>query len=102
MDQQKISSFKYTELSSLRKIEAEFWIVLLEILEQNARVEDVYLKPLVKMQKSHNNKLMKMIDKITQDCTLLSAAAHVAKTQPLESVDEVDGFVNVVHDNDQQ
>ena len=106
MDPQKMS-LKYTELSSLRKIEAEFWIALEESLRQDARVEDAFLKPLVKMQKSQNNKLMKMINRISQECTVSAdnalVSAQEAKTQPLmmDSVDEVEGFENVVQQQEQ-
>lgn len=53
--------YKYSELLSLRKIEAEFWSSLEKNLNQSKSLDKVNLRPLIKLQKSLNNVLMKMI-----------------------------------------
>jgi hypothetical protein len=53
--------FNYSELVSLRKIEAEFWTSLEKNLQQSKCFEKVNLRPLIKVQKSLNNAMMKMI-----------------------------------------
>lgn len=92
MDQDKSAIYKFTELVSLRKIEAEFWNILERNLKEDNHYAKVNLKPLIKLQKSLNNTMMKLISKTTDDL-------DVAKAPPapvvLDSVDEVEGFVNV-------
>lgn len=82
MEQNKSALYKYTELVSLRKIDAELWNSLDKNLQNKNCYENVNLKPLIKVQKSLNNLVMKMI----------SQTANVSM-KPVESVDEVEGYV---------
>jgi hypothetical protein len=66
--------YKYSELVSLRKIEAEFWSTLEKSLKQSKSLDNVNFKPLIKLQKSLNNVLLKMNAQI--------AAAAAAATPP--------------------
>lgn len=81
MDQEKSSLFTYTELSSLRRIDAEFWKSLDKNLQQDNYYQKVNLRPLIKLQKSMNNTMMKLISQ---------SSDGLAK-----GVDEVEGFVRV-------
>lgn len=84
METTKSALYKYTELLSLKKIEAEFWAKLEKKLSDNQHYERVNLKPLIKLHKSLNNTMMKMI---TTD--------PVVATGSTDSVDEVEGFVKI-------
>lgn len=82
MEQNKSALYKYTELVSLRKIDAELWNSLDKNLQNNNGYENVSLNKFIKIQKSLNNIMMKMI----------STSANAA-SKPLDSVDEVEGVV---------
>lgn len=82
MDQEKSALYKYTQLVSLRKIDAEFWNCLSTQLQTGKRYENVNLKNIVKLQKALNNAMMKMISETA-----------VESKPPMDSVDEVEGFV---------
>lgn len=71
----KILSYKHSELVSLRKIENEFW----NTLENNLMIGDypcLDLKPLMKAQKSINNILMKLIGQTSEQMV------KILKTEP--------------------
>lgn len=86
MDQKRSALYLYSELVSLRKIETEFWNCLDKNLQQNQHYEKVNLKPLIKLQKTINNTMMKLISSTTDDL------ANPPKPA-VDSVDEVEGFV---------
>lgn len=85
MDQKKSAVYLYSELVSLRRIEAEFWNCLDKNLQQKQYYEKVNLKPLIKLQKTINNTLMKLISATTDELAIAKPA--------VDSVDEVEGFV---------
>jgi hypothetical protein len=87
-EQNKSALYQFTELASLRKIDAEFWNSLEANLKQNNFNTKVNLKPLLKLQKSVNNTLMKMISKTADELQ-----QQQQQPAPADSVDEVEGFV---------
>jgi hypothetical protein len=85
MDQKRSSLYLYSELVSLKKIETEFWNCLNKNLQHNQHYEHVNLKPLIKLQKTINNTMMRMISTTTDE---------LGNNKPtVDSVDEVEGFV---------
>jgi hypothetical protein len=79
------SVYKFSELASLRKIDAEFWSSLEKNLQQSKSLEKVNLKPLIKLQKSLNNTMMKMIAE-----TAVLTPSEKPRFQP-DDVDEAEG-----------
>lgn len=78
MDQTQIALLRYTELLGLKKIEAEFWNSLEKKLSENNHYEQVNLKPLIKLHKSVNMAMMKMI------------------TTPPQAPVEAEGFTQII------
>jgi hypothetical protein len=72
--------YKYSELVSLRKIEAEFWSTLEKSLKQSKSLDNVNFKPLIKLQKSLNNVLLKM------NAQIAAAAAAATLDQQFTSM----------------
>lgn len=71
---------RYSEIVSLRKIEAEYW----NILDNNIKrcpPDKVNLKSLVKFYKNLNHSLMKMIEKSSEE-------VPVAATQEVTTEDQ--------------
>lgn len=96
MDPNKLSLSKFTELVNLRRIEADLWNTLEKLLH-DARVhgylEQVNLKHLVKINKSMNNMLMKMIVKTTEESPTLTAPLP-STTAPLAPPGETESKEN--------
>ena len=80
MDQNPSALYNYTEFNSLKRIDAELWNSLSKQLQNKKCYENVNLKPLIKLQKSLNNRMLKMISETAREST---------PTKP--PVDEVEG-----------
>lgn len=87
-EQRKSALYQFTELASLRRIDVEFWNSLEANLKQTNFNTKVNLKPLVKLQKSINNTMMKMISKTADELQ----QQQQQQEEPAPSVDEVEGF----------
>lgn len=86
MEQDKGPFYKYTELKSLKTIENEFWTRLDNNLRQDHGYEKVNLKQLIKLHKSINNIMLKMISQTAEE----SKSQLRVDSQPVDEVDCLD------------
>lgn len=82
----KTNSYRYSELTSLRKIGNEFWNDLDTIL-QTGKLVQTDLSPLIKIQKSTNNTLMKVIAKITDEKAEATMSNEVVTENPTQQME---------------